>query len=313
MKQKIKKLTPVIGILLFVYILYQIDLRKMLVILKSTNILLAVLATVVSLSIIFIMNLRWYTLIRSLGINFSYLESLKSLVKGITLGVVTPGKLGELYRTKYLMEKTDRSAGFTLSTVIVDRMLDAFTLLFLGSVCSLILINLFLIKIPLWLVFLFSAVVIVCMIVFLNERHMGKLLRPLANIFIPKRLKEKLKFEFKEFYKGVRKISLRTYIICFIFTLFVWLFNVISVYILAKALKIDIAFAFLALVFPVMILVNLIPISISGFGTIQASCILLLGLVGVSSESAVALSFLLILVTMWIYALPGAVLYLIKK
>jgi uncharacterized protein (TIRG00374 family) len=279
----------------------------------ATNGFFLLASIITSLGTIFLMTLRWKTIISGTGIKTDYKTCFRSLAKGISLGMITPGKVGEFYRAKYMMEKTKKSIGLVFSTVVIDRILDIFVLMILGTICSIALIHLYLVQIPLWLILLFSGLVLAAIVIFLNERYMKKILLPLFSLFVPEKYRSKIHFHFNEFYKGVRAIKKEVWMKGLLATLLIWVMNFITTYLIIMSLGLDVPFWYVAIINPLMVLINLIPISVSGFGTLQASCIFLLGLRGISPEAAVAVSFLIILVGIWIYALPGAIFYALKK
>jgi glycosyltransferase 2 family protein len=67
---------------------------------------------------------------------------------------------------------------------------------------------------------------------------------------------------------------------------------ILSVYILAQGLAIDISFLELLVFLPLISLVSLIPVSISGFGLREGAYVVLLGTVGVRADLAMTLSIL---------------------
>ncbi len=314
MKFKLKNLSPLIGILILIYILYIIDLRKLFLILSSASPFLIIIAAAISLFSMFIINLRWLKIIKIMDMNISYRETLSILAKGITLGTITPGKLGELYRSKYLKDKTKKSFGVCFSSVILCRLFDLFSLLVLGCLAILFFTYYYSVSIisPLFLIILIL-IFSTSLFIFSNHKRMKSVLKPIVSSFIPENHKSKLRFHFNEFYKGLYSIKIKNYLILLSYTLIMWCINIFTVYLLSQSLNIQVSFFYYFLIFPIILLINLIPISISGLGTSQASFMFFLFLKNIPAESAVALSFLVIFITGMIYALPGLVLYLIKK
>lgn len=308
-----KKLSPLIGIGILAAVLYFIDLKELGTILKSTNLAWFSLAVIVSLSVKLVMNNRWRAIMQSIGVKIPYLTSLAMLVKGITLGTLTPGKVGDLYRAKYLRDRTGISIGEGFSTVVLDRLLDLLCLVSLGGICSFFMMNLYIIGFPLWIFGLLGVFGLLGTFIFFKESWITFFLRPIFNFFVPENQKEKLGLHFRQFYDGLNKIPLKTIGLAIGYTLLIWFINFLVIYILARALNIEITFIFVMLVYPIITLLNLIPVSVFGLGTNQITSIYLLGLEGVSPEAAVALSFLMIFVLGWIYALPGAVLFILRK
>jgi uncharacterized protein (TIRG00374 family) len=81
---------------------------------------------------------------------------------------------------------------------------------------------------------------------------------------------------------------------------------VFATWLLARAIRLDVSFAVLAVVTPVVLIATVIPISIAGFGVREAGYAALLGKAGVSVADATLLS-LLNVAALAIATLPGAV------
>ena len=309
---KIKKYSFLIGPLIFIYILYKIDLNRLFGLLSSVKITFILLAIAVLPLFFLLMTLKWKKIIDSSEIKFSFKNTLISFLKGTALGVVTPGKLGELYRFKYLQRISKSSFGISLATVVIDRLIDLVALIILGLVSVLMLVHIYAVKISVLMIVLFFCFFILCLIILTKKRYMKKILRPFFRMFVPENHKEMIASHFHEFYKGLKSIGISTYLICILYTLMVWTLNILVVYLLGKSLMLGIPFWFMVLVVPLVTIVNLIPVSVSGLGTSQAAFIFTLSLIGISSESAVALSILVIALSL-IRAIPGAIIYAFKK
>ena len=85
-----------LGILLFVYILFQIDFGRLVRILASADLKYLLLSAVLAPIILFLMSIRWWYLLASLGTMYGIWRSYSALIKAALLGEVTPGRLGML-------------------------------------------------------------------------------------------------------------------------------------------------------------------------------------------------------------------------
>ena len=104
----------------------------------------------------------------------------------------------------------------------------------------------------------------------------------------------------------------RCFSLMIFYSLFIHLINIVVIYILAVDLGIAISFLASFVLFPIVIFFMLVPISIAGWGVREGAMVILLGLVGISSESALALS-LLYGIILTIVGLAGGILWLIEK
>ena len=98
----------------------------------------------------------------------------------------------------------------------------------------------------------------------------------------------------------------------FILTVLAWSVCFIQYYFLALALGLNLNYFSIFFVVPILFLVSLIPISISGIGTRDAAAILVLSSFGISPELAIAFS-LGILIENYILAVFGFVIWLRMK
>jgi len=95
-------------------------------------------------------------------------------------------------------------------------------------------------------------------------------------------------------------------------SLIIQVFNVITLYVLAVGLSINITFWHCLLLMPPVLFLSMLPISVAGWGIREGAMIVALGLVGVSPARSVALSvcFGLSLIAI---SLPGAFLFLAQR
>ena len=84
--------------------------------------------------------------------------------------------------------------------------------------------------------------------------------------------------------------------------------SIVGIYLYALAVGADVRLAEAAVVVPAVLAVGLLPISINGLGTIELTFVLLLGLMGVDPEVALAVAILRRLVLLG-QSLVGGVLY----
>lgn len=90
-----------------------------------------------------------------------------------------------------------------------------------------------------------------------------------------------------------------TLLLCrtFLYSLVIQLLSFVAVFILARGLALPLDFVTIMLNLPVIVLITLLPISISGIGVRESAFIWLFGLAGIAAEKAMALSLLWFLST----------------
>lgn len=241
------------------------------------------------------MALRWNVIIMALGTKYAIVNACISIIKGALLGVVTPGKLGELLRARYLTTETGVSPGKAVFSVVIDRIYDLVILFVLSGISLIILSTTYAIDISLPYVVALSIGFILCFTLFINERFARFILSPVFNLLVPERHQESARLHFNEFYDGLRSMEKSTHVACSALSVVIWLLKLLTLFLLSLALGIELSFWFVIAIGSISVLVSLIPISVSGLGTREAIFIFFLSLHNISAEFAVALSFLFLI------------------
>lgn len=95
-------------------------------------------------------------------------------------------------------------------------------------------------------------------------------------------------YEYFHMYTKKREALLKA----FVYSLFIQLLGIISIYILSKGIALYIPFLFLLIFVPIIILISFIPVSISGIGLREGAFAVFLGTIGVPSHLSVTLAML---------------------
>ncbi len=145
----------------------------------------------------------------------------------------------------------------------------------------------------------------------LHRPLLSALLRPFFNIFVPKHLKSRVTFYYDDFFTGLFTFyyDRARFFSSIGIGIISWIPPFLYGYLLALSIGIDTGVLFFVLVIPVLSLLDLLPISISGIGTRDVALIFLFGLKGISPEQAVAFSLLYLFMSYWLIALIGAGVY----
>lgn len=115
-------------------------------------------------------------------------------------------------------------------------------------------------------------------------------------------------YDYFALYKGKKTVIIKTLLISIIIQTIV----IFAVYVLSLGLKADMPLLPLFIFIPVISTIATIPISISGIGVREASCVLLFGFLGISPVQATAISFAWFL-SVAAGSLPGLIEYLRYK
>ena len=247
---------------------------------SSANPWLVVLAMLGFPCLIFLKSARWYLLIKESGYNYPLTSCFRSYFAGFAVGVITPGRLGELAKAAYLKAELGAGLGASLRTVIGDRIYDLLFLCCFGSVGY---VHLFyemprFAWLPLFLLTYLCALAGVFAFIKVSGRIRlggGKL----------EKLKD-LAGQVAEDFQG------RTAVLNWLLTIVAYTVYFGMCFVLLKALGIHVAFMTVCFTIACMSLILLIPISIAGFGPREATLVYLLGRYGVAPEAALSFSLL---------------------
>ncbi len=306
----LKKYSPILGVILFICIIITIDIDRLFSIVRTSDLMYIVVCVLLAPIIIFMLALRWQLILRALKIKYRFIYTCRSLMKGALMGEITPGKLGELIRARFLSSETSCSPGKALFSVIIDRIYDLFILTILVVISSLVLMRNYAIDLPLTIIITLSAVFCISLAIFMNENTSRLILSPVFRFLIPDNYKSAAGLHFSEFYNGIKSMNKNTHAKCLALSIAIWLLKLSAIFVLSKALGIEIPFWFVLCSGSIVVIVSLLPISVSGIGTREAIFIFFLSFYDISAVFAVALSFLYFMFGILSVTASGGIVYL---
>ena len=303
-----KKYLFLLGLALFILILSKSNLGEIFQNIKRINATYLTLAILMIFPSLFGKAICWNYLKKQQGIKYSLKNSFLMYCSGVYIGIITPGRLGEITKALYL-KKDGYSMGKSLVSTILDRLSDfAFLLIFLFF-GSLFFLTVFKKQI---IIFVFGIIIaVILFVIFLKIGLVKWLLNKAFKIFIPLKYQKSWKINFQDFINDLKIYKLKHYIVIFSITIFSWVFYYLQMYILAKGVGLNVPFLYLAIAVTVVGFITLIPISISGIGTRDIALIVLLSPFSVATEQAIAYSALILLMVVW-GTLIGLICWLIK-
>ncbi|MBI5060820.1 MAG: flippase-like domain-containing protein [Candidatus Aenigmarchaeota archaeon] len=276
------------------------------VIVKSNIYYLAAAFVVATISLC-LRVLKWQALLD--GVGFTELFPVQML--GITISNFTPGKIAEPLKAIILRMRKGVQIAVSLPSIIWERILDVIVLI----VFSLLAIQMISFQSRIMLlsfisIAAFSALIVLLLLVLYNKKIGFRIFAFLHKLPLVKKLPEDF---MKNFYESkIRKTRLS---LCFIITLVAWMFDGVVLYLTMLALGIMLNPLVLAGIIALSVLIGVASTLPGGLGSTEAVMILLLGVVGVSSTTAVAGVMLSRFISFWYGILVGAVslIYLSKK
>ena len=290
---KYKLVIYIIGILIFYGIIFlKFNLDESIGILTNINLRFFIAAAFfVPIPYFLLIGYRWQLLLRTQDFRYSYQKSLIMCLKGFSAGVITPGKIGEA--VKCLDLKNDgHSLQKSIAINIIERLID---LIILGFLACISLINLLKISYTNILDYALLSLISILFLYFIYTNNQAKELSKfflrliflrISNSTLINSNKHDLNLKWPTYFEIILIISL---------SILMAIVSFLAAYLLALSLGINIPFLTLVSCYAISTLVALIPVSIYGIGTRDMSMIALFSYYGLSSESAVAFSILLLI------------------
>jgi len=275
------KIAVTLAILLFLFWKVEFNTQGFKEILQSVRIeylLLSLLGVIVVLGI---KSYRWRLLIRNEGTDYSAFKAFGAYMSSDAVGIVTPGRIGEIARLYYVRQETDITFYNAFKTLVSDRIFD-FTMLGWFGLSGMLFYFKSLGSYPgvyyTLGVLVFILIGYVAGIKFLELiLRFKRVSRFPAIRFVYESFKAVLGKKY--FFIGIIRFS------CYFFYFgFSWLIMI--------ALNLSPSYIDVVFIMSIMSLSTIIPLSVAGFGTREATLVLLFAYYGLSSETAVSFSLL---------------------
>ncbi len=260
-----------ISILIVSFLFYKIPIQRVISSIKASDFRLILLAVFISLSVnIFLGTEKWRRILRALGCSLSYKETLSIRAGCLPLKVIFPMKSSELLKVLYLNRQKKMHFGRGLSSLLLDKSLNLLVTLvifFAGlsavdlKISKVIPVSMLVVAI----LILFSAKVRSIFIVLSKKIHI-KLYNFTAQLF-----------------SGFEEVKIKEKIILILFSIVYQLSEFINTYILFKAMGLKVPFSLILVMIPMVMIVNVFPVTILGLGSREAFTIFLFSGYGAST------------------------------
>lgn len=290
MKKDLSRYIRLIGLLILVYIVTRINFKALLVQFKNINLYFLSTAILMNLLLVFVKTIRWRAFLIQQSLSLSIKNAFSIYLSSLYIGFITPGRLGEISKALYLKQKQVTSFSKGLSGAIMDRLLDLYFLILLGSV------GIYYFSkgegINFGFVFLFI-ILLSFPIIILHPKFLNLLTHFLFRKISPKKFKDKINESVNEFIEGINQTINPILLYGILLTVFGFSLYFFQCLLIAKSIGLQISYFDLALIMSIVNIIIFIPISISGLGTREASMIFLFKLIGLSTEAAISFSLLI--------------------
>jgi hypothetical protein len=283
------KLKIAITVILLSFLLYKIHPRQIFLTLQAANFDGLVIAVALGVVMLLIRWWKWHILVRDGLHTESHKQSFVSLVGGMAFALITPARVGELSRALFFPQGTKVQVG---ALTFLDRLIDLFVVLLFASLGATSRVSMFF-RIMLGLAMALLALIVLRFESFLKLLHHW----------------------FKRGWLGLRIASLEqvganlrhgTIAQNFGLSCCMTFLDLVTFYVLLRCF-VEVRISVVLFVFPLVLLTNVAPITISGLGLREGTAIALLAWFGISSAAAFNATFLSYILNSVIPALIGAV------
>lgn len=300
--QKAKKYLPFIGIFIFLYVVYTLDIEKITEAFLSVELEYIFLSLLLTMPILLLRNYAWQLIQQEQRISLGFFPSFKIMLIGYFYGSITPGYLGQMIKVLYMKEKTEEPYGKLFINVFVDTFLRSFSLYVMMILGAVLLVSLF----PelLYFTVLWVGVLVIIVLYFLKQQRGEKLLRLLISYVVPKRWKSQFYQFVDTFYTDFPRV--RALIFPTALGVIIWILTFTQEYFIVLSLDMDIPYVAFLLLFPIATSAGYLPITFAGLGTRELTAIVLFStLFGVAEEKVFVLSLLGFIITFILISFVG--------
>lgn len=255
----------------------------------------------------YISNNRWKIFLSAQGINESFFSLVKINFVSIFLGILLPSTTGFDAIRIYIIEKrNNQKPGNGGASVIMERMLGFYILSIIGIVGSLYAIKHGMSKTILYSILGINIFIILVFWIIKNHIFYIKL-----NILLSKINKYKLyRNYFASLYGSLNSFPLSKILYSTVPLIILFqLSNILCGVIILKAFDIDVPFLFNLAFLPLISIISIIPISISGLGLREGGFVYFYGLLGIEANVCFLISLLYYFIIIIIPAIIGFLFY----
>ncbi|MBE3122122.1 MAG: flippase-like domain-containing protein [Thermoplasmata archaeon] len=292
--KKAKIVLPFIGLIILAYIIYSLDVHKIITAFLSIDPKYIVYALILTLPLLFLRNAAWQLILREQKIQVGFFRSLKIYLIGVFYGSITPGYYGQLMRVPYLKEKTGEPFGKLFINTVIETFVHTFSLYGMMIIGALLVVGTLPELLPITIAWILGLAFITAY--FVKRERSEKLFKILINYIIPKKVKPHFNAFVDTFYIDFPRF--KAMILPFVLGIFTWIIVFSQEYMILLGLGLQIPFFAFLLLFPIANVAGFIPITFAGLGTREFTAIFIFTtLFQVAGEQILVLSLVGFIVT----------------
>lgn len=243
-------------------------------------------------------SIRWSLLLRQEGCQYSFFNGFHAYLASYTIGLITPGRLGEISRLYYVREDTGVSFIRSFKTIVGDRIFDFAILIWFGAT---------------GLLYFYQVAGELHGSVYLLATGLLMFTAWLAGKWLLRRMvgdgASSLPLMVRDLWGSLIQ---RSMLMPWLLTLLAYYFFYLSNQWIFNALGLHLSIVDIGFILSLMSLATLLPVSVAGFGTREASLVFVLGFYGINPETAIIFSLLQFTAFFLWGGIAGLIFWLLK-
>ena len=291
--KRIRKVIPAVGfVLILFYILSCFNISEILNKINNLERSYLLIAFALSCSQIIVATLRFYLFLKSTNNQYAFGRCLRAVCNAIMYNCFLPSKAGDFLKVIILTKNNKKRIDLSY-VVLCERIIDIFSLVFVALIG--------LITAQRFYLFIFTLGSLVLLIVlsttifyFSRKWKIKKFTEPLRVTCVE--IRNNIQFSFLAF------------LTCLLF----WSINITIISTLFLSAGINLSLNQILCFWPISILIGLLPLSISGFGSRDITFISLIDIPEIS-ESVLTATFLYTVNLYWLLGIISAIIIVSKK
>jgi len=278
-----------VSLILFAIVVYFLDWHSIYTAFYQSNKQLLIFAFSLHLIGIIVSVIRWDILVKAAGINKSFKNLFILYWISLFYNVFLPSSIGGDFVRIYDLSKYSGNLNGSIASVVMDRLLGLIILLLIAVVAVFAGIHLIYSQWLAWLVILFFVG-----FTFLLGLLLLPDLRKALSVLIPGKLREVIAKKTTQILNtfALYRTNPKVLIVSFLWSVVLQLNVIFYFYLIGNSLNINMHFLYYCIAIPIIQVITLIPISISGLGIREITAIALFMQFTISAEKAFSLSIL---------------------
>lgn len=304
------KYVVVIGLAVFGLILWQTDFHAVGGILVSADRALLAAGVLLLVPSFLLKIVRWRFLMRMTGIELPLGRSSTLYLGSMFIATATPGRAGEIAKAFFVRTERKVALGRALVSVVVDRLMEV--VIFFGMGVVGILLMTAGMQELLYPVLAFSLALGLLLLLLLNRSLVDWGVTLLKKVKVLNKWHGVVASDVDEFFNGMRELRRPAITLPVLYTVASMFCFLLACVLSARALPLDVPARTVVIGVSIAKLVALIPITVAGLGTREATFIYLFGLSGIGRDQVMGFAFLYIFLFSVITNLAGAICWFIS-